>query len=224
MLDRWLHQRYFGQEANIGEDRAITNLILEQGFKVRFQSTACVLTKVPVHFAGLRKMYTRWARSDVRESIAFARFGFGRFADWPRWRMMLTRLNFIAKSASISLAWPMLTVMIALSLAFPMAIGLKLVAGTIAGSAWMLAICAWRGRRFDAIFAVPYALFWLAALWWITPWGLATSHRGGWLTRADTRPSLLRRLAAAMGAAFARAGRLVIQRTPGLARLTSLLF
>jgi len=188
VLDRWVSQRYLGRPANIGEDRAVTNLILAQGCQVKFQSTARVLTQAPTRLAGLRRMLTRWARSDVRESIAFARFGFSRFADWPWWKLLLTRLNFLSRAIGLSVACPVVVALFALGLAFPAAIGMKLLAGAVAGSLWLLGICWFRGRKFDAAFAIPWAIFWVTALWWITPYGLATSGRGEWLTRAGPKP------------------------------------
>lgn len=188
VLDQWINQQYMGRPANIGEDRAITNLILRQGRKVKFQSNARVLTKAPTALRGLRRMFTRWARSDVRESIAFARFGFSRFADWPWWKLLLTRMNFLSKALAIALVCPLMLVTLCLAIAYPVTVGLNLVAGAVLGSMWMLGVCLFRGRRLDAPLAVVYAVFWLIALWWITPYGLLTSHRGDWLTRRPTAP------------------------------------
>jgi hyaluronan synthase len=60
VLEQWVNQRYLGRPANIGEDRALTNLILAQGRTVKFQSNARVLTKAPTRLSGLRRMFTRW--------------------------------------------------------------------------------------------------------------------------------------------------------------------
>ena len=67
VLDKWLNQTFLGRRANIGEDRAMTNMILRQGYDVVFQRNARVFTEVPVAYAQLCKMYLRWARSNVRE-------------------------------------------------------------------------------------------------------------------------------------------------------------
>ena len=60
VLDEWLNQKFMGRPANIGEDRAFTNLILRQGYYVHYQSTALVWTKLPTHYSGLRRMLLRW--------------------------------------------------------------------------------------------------------------------------------------------------------------------
>ena len=76
VLDEWLGQTFFGQPAAIGEDRALTNLVLRSGATVRYQSTAIVLTQVPTTLRVLCKMLLRWARSNVRESLVLGSFIF----------------------------------------------------------------------------------------------------------------------------------------------------
>ena len=75
VLDRWINQKFAGEIATIGEDRAMTNMILEQSYNVLFQN-ANVLTNTPTQFENLHKMFTRWARSNVRETLMMNRFIF----------------------------------------------------------------------------------------------------------------------------------------------------
>jgi hyaluronan synthase len=51
-----------GQSSDIGEDRAMTNMILKLG-KYCFRETL-VLTDVPEKYKGLYKMFIRWGRSN----------------------------------------------------------------------------------------------------------------------------------------------------------------
>jgi hyaluronan synthase len=67
VLNEWLGQTFMGRRANIGEDRALTNLILREGYLTRFQKNALVYTEVPMTYRNLYKMLLRWARSNVRE-------------------------------------------------------------------------------------------------------------------------------------------------------------
>src|SRR5690606_36426140 len=73
-LKDWIEQKFMGKHATIGEDRAMTNLILKQGFDVKFQRNANVLTNTPTGFRNLHKMFTRWGRSNVRETLAMNSF------------------------------------------------------------------------------------------------------------------------------------------------------
>ena len=79
VLDEWVDQTFLGRPANIGEDRALTNLILRKGYDVVFQQSARVYTEVPVGYANLCKMYLRWARSNVRENPCHDRIYFYHF-------------------------------------------------------------------------------------------------------------------------------------------------
>ena len=81
VLFEWLNQKFFGRPANIGEDRAMTNLILRNGYYVHYERDAVVHTTCPVTFGKLWKMFLRWARSNIRETIVITRFVFRKFRD-----------------------------------------------------------------------------------------------------------------------------------------------
>ncbi|MCG3181463.1 MAG: Undecaprenyl-phosphate 4-deoxy-4-formamido-L-arabinose transferase [Phycisphaerae bacterium] len=198
VLEKWLNQEYMGRHCTIGEDRAMTNMILAQGYQVKYQSNARVLTKVPVRYKGLTRMFTRWARSNVRETLAWLKFGFGPFRHGSEWGRHLARFLFVARSLPLLLGPILLAATLLTVGMYPAVMVPKLLAGAVVGSAWMVAVCLFRGRRADAVFGILYSLFWATSLWWITPWALMTSHRGGWLTRGSpaprTQPRRLRRL------------------------------
>ena len=73
ILEPWLAQRFLGVPCTYGEDRALTNAILECGYDTVYQGSAVVRTLVPNTYAGLCKMYLRWDRSYIREEIGFVR-------------------------------------------------------------------------------------------------------------------------------------------------------
>lgn len=184
--DEWLAQTFLGQPAAIGEDRAMTNLVLKSGHLVKFQSNALVFTEVPATTRQLSRMYLRWARSDVRESLVLASFVFGRFRDSSAW------------GARFNCAWAMSrTVLRALSfvpmvllVVFSPAVLLPLLA---AGLLWALMpalvyrLC--RGGR-HGVWALPYSVYATLALSWIGPWAVVTPQKSAWLTRELPEPSL----------------------------------
>ena len=73
VLDRWKSQTFLGAPCTFGEDRALTNFLLEEGFDTVYQRSAVVHTVVPVAYGKLCRMFIRWDRSYVREEIRFAR-------------------------------------------------------------------------------------------------------------------------------------------------------
>src|SRR5690625_7311371 len=68
VLDRWINQKFAGEIATIGEDRAMTNMILEQSYNVLFQKNANVLTNTPTRFENLHKMF-KIGRASCRERV-----------------------------------------------------------------------------------------------------------------------------------------------------------
>ncbi|HEY0180565.1 MAG TPA: glycosyltransferase family 2 protein, partial [Dokdonella sp.] len=67
VLDRWMGQRFLGRPCTYGEDRALTNDILAEGYDCIYQRAAIVHTLVPTTYSRLCKMFLRWDRSYVRE-------------------------------------------------------------------------------------------------------------------------------------------------------------
>lgn len=183
VLQEWLDQTFFGLPATIGEDRALTNLVLRTGQTVRYQSTAHVLTQVPETWRVLIRMLVRWGRSDVRESLVMAKFI---FRDRRRQLQLVYLWSVIQMVVAAVLFVPSVVGMLLMPQVVPMVIG-----STVLGAIPAVAIVwALRGRAV-AMWSLPWAVYGLVALSWITPWSFVSMHRGGWLTR--TLPSTARR-------------------------------
>jgi hyaluronan synthase len=182
-LSFWVNQTFMGEPAAIGEDRALTNLVLACGYRVVYQREAVVMTKIPIDFKGLRKMLLRWARSNVRENLVMLSFIMGRFrpadsgSGWIRlfsatqlFRMTMGEASKFAVAAQLYLAF--VPTLIAMAI------------GCIIGAVLPAVVYQWRhGGWFGWRWAIPYAFYWLFALCWISLWGLVTAPRSGWLTR-----------------------------------------
>lgn len=182
VLQEWLHQTFRGQPANIGEDRAMTNLILKGGHRVTFQRNAVVFTEVPTRFTNLCKMYLRWARSNVRETIVMTRFIFTPF--WPD-SMLGARLN-------LTLSWIALIRAVAVPVIFwkvlqanPTASAQNFLLGVLLASTLPAVIYAWKYGKISALWAYAYGIYFSVSLSWIIPYGLLTVHKSGWLTRQN---------------------------------------
>lgn len=177
--DEWLAQTFCGRPANIGEDRAMTNLILRAGCSVRFQSNAIVLTEVPTRTPQLCKMMLRWARSNVRETIVMATFLFRKFREGSA---LGARVNLVWSILALVLA-PFLFVSVLLVLwKNPAALGPILVSALLSALLPAIVFSVSRSPR-GALWAFPYAIYNFLCLSWITPYALLTPHRSGWLTR-----------------------------------------
>src|SRR5262249_25091689 len=73
VMSAWENQTFLGVPCTFGEDRGMTNCILEAGYDTVYQRTAVVHTIVPETYVKLCKMYLRWDRSYIREELRFAR-------------------------------------------------------------------------------------------------------------------------------------------------------
>ncbi|SEO22263.1 hyaluronan synthase [Amphibacillus marinus] len=71
--DAWLNQRFFGQKATFGDDRSMTNFIL-QDHRTCYQDRAICSTIVPSKYMSFLKQQMRWKRSWLRESLRALKF------------------------------------------------------------------------------------------------------------------------------------------------------
>ncbi len=181
VLDEWRNQTFLGRPANIGEDRAMTNMILRQGYDVVFQQNARVFTEVPITYGQLCKMYLRWARSNVRETIAMATFVFTRFR---RGSMLGARINLISDMLKLTAAQFFFLISWGLILWHPAIFGSKTIVGIVLGSSLSATIYAWKFGKISSVLAFVYGFFFFTALTWIKPYALITPHHSNWLTRA----------------------------------------
>lgn len=186
VLVEWQDQRFMGKPANIGEDRALTNLILCRGFDVVFQSTAIVETTVPSTYGGLSRMLLRWARSNFRETITLCGFVFTSFRDDRLAGARVFAVSGVLDLVMGSLAFA--AVLMSLVLAPIHTLGLLVLGASISAILPSVAYRILRGKG-GAASTWLNAMASLFVLSWITPWALLTPHKNGWLTRALPRSS-----------------------------------
>ena len=178
VLPQWERQRFLGTECTYGEDRAMTNCILEVGYDTVYQRSAVVHTLVPETYTRLCKMYLRWDRSYIREELRFARVVWKRP---PLWRALamyestVTNLRFPVAYLSIAL-------MGAHAVQDPLAILRMLVAIMVVSLVYVLYYLR-SERSWDFVFGILYAYFSFFALTWIFPYAALTLRARGWLTR-----------------------------------------
>jgi hyaluronan synthase/N-acetylglucosaminyltransferase len=67
--ERYTSQMFLGALCTFGDDRHLTNLVLEEGHMVTFDNRAIAYTYVPEHVAGYLKQQVRWNKSFYREML-----------------------------------------------------------------------------------------------------------------------------------------------------------
>ena len=179
-LNDWVNQTFLGVKTDIGEDRAMTNMILKQGYSVLFQSNALVFTNIPETYKTLRKMFTRWERSNVRENIMMSKFAFTKYRKEPLWRPRALLIN---QWLTIITAYPSLIAMVLFIATYP-----RLFIGSTIVSIFLFSLIpaiyyTIHHSYKKALWIFSYSIFYSFSLFWITPYAIATASRRGWLTR-----------------------------------------
>lgn len=72
-MEAWRNQKFLGQPATFGDDRAMTNFVLSK-YRTGYQDTAFCSTIVPNKYKVFLKQQMRWKRSWIRESIISGKF------------------------------------------------------------------------------------------------------------------------------------------------------
>ncbi len=179
-LPEWINQTFMGQPSDIGEDRAMTNMILKQGYHVLFQKNAIAYTNVPEEYTGLYKMFIRWGRSNVRENIQMAKYVFTNFRKGPKTG---TRILFINQSLKILMSYPFLIFMLFFILSHPLLYISSTLLSILVLSSFPVLFYAKKYDLKESFWAYSYSILYAFGLFWITPYAIATANRKGWLTR-----------------------------------------
>jgi hyaluronan synthase len=178
VLPEWQRQTFLGVPCTYGEDRGLTNCILDAGYDTVYQRSAVVHTVVPETYAKLCKMFLRWDRSYIREEFRFARIV------WKRplgsrvlalYETTITNLRFPIGYAAIAL-WAVNAVH------DPASLVRMLLAIMVVSTLYVLYYLR-SERSWDFVFGILYSYFSFFALTWIFPYAALTLRARGWLTR-----------------------------------------
>ena len=177
ILEPWLAQRFLGVPCTYGEDRALTNAILERGFDTVYQGSAVVRTLVPNTYAGLCRMYLRWDRSYVREEICFGRIVWKR----PLVPMLFGVVERLIANLAVPVNWIAIAMLAAAVPSHPAILARVLFAlGVGAGFSMLYYLYTERSLRF--VHGIVYAYFAFFTLWWIFPYAIITVRSRSWMT------------------------------------------
>ena len=179
-LDNWINQKFMGKPSDIGEDRALTNMILKQGKNVLFQRNAIAYTNVPEEYPGLYKMFIRWSRSNVRENLEMSKYVFTNFRKNNK---LGARLLFISQFSNLLLSYPFVLFMLFFVMVHPLLFLGTTLFSILIISSFSLLFFFTRYKSLQGFWAFTYSIVYTFALFWITPYAIATARKPGWLTR-----------------------------------------
>lgn len=133
-VDDLLDETFLGIRCQTGDDRALTNFILERGYRTVYQSTAQVYTDAPDSWRNFVRQQLRWARSSQRETLTSLRW--------------LVRKPFLAFCFLSDILTPFLMMALVLMLAYHWVTGqieTLIIAGTAFDAPIVLAAAAYLG-------------------------------------------------------------------------------
>jgi hyaluronan synthase len=179
VLEEWRRQTFMGLPANIGEDRALTNLVLRQGFFTVYQRSAVVYTVVPETYRGLVRMYLRWDRSNFRENWVQLKFI---FSNYRKKHWLLPIVDFFITQIEFPLTYLFLGMLLFSFFIYPIVM-VKFFAGLgVFTLVWMYYYIS-QERDLEFIYGILYSYFAFFFLNWVQPWAFLTVRNDRWLTR-----------------------------------------
>lgn len=178
-LEAWRTQRFLGVPCTYGEDRSLTTIVLQGGYYCVYQQSAVVHTVAPRTYVGLCRMYLRWHRSNIRESIRQAGFLFTRYR---RRHRVLPILDFLFINSRFVLQ--PFTTALALYVVFRSPEFLAPYLATLGVGAAFSTIYYLRAERdTDCCYWILYSWFSLVALAWLPLAAALTLRSRSWMTR-----------------------------------------
>lgn len=178
-MDEWCQQTFLGRPVNHGEDQALTNIVLREGFDTVYQRTATVHTLAPTTYRQMSRMYTRWDRSYIVEGFSFAKFMFTPYRERNR---VLPIVTFVVSNLRLILFFYGLAVLPVLLLSDAETIfhgSMAMLVGATFTALYYLRI----ERSFRFLYGVLYALYAVFLMQWILPYALVTVRDERWGTR-----------------------------------------
>ena len=178
LLDAWEFQTFLGRPATFGDDRALTNRILDR-HRVAYQASARAETMVPERPRVFFRQQLRWKKSWLRESTQVVRY--------------FWRKNPVAAVLTYaSIAFPFMAPWVVLH-----AVGGRLVGGQ-PGGLWFYIIGTYAMALLYSLFyafkrqdglwyhGMTFVALYMSVLVFQTYWGIFTMRDTRWGTRAST--------------------------------------
>jgi hyaluronan synthase len=178
VLDKWMKQTFLGRQCTYGEDRALTNYILDLGYNTVYQRSAVVRTVVPWTYSKLCKMYLRWNRSYVREEIRLARIIWKR----PPRALAIALLDKFVTNMRYPIGYISLVLLVLVSVYDPTTIIRFLFAMGMMSFLNMFYYLQ-RELSWDFLYGIFYSYFSFFTLLWIFPYAIFTVRSRSWMTR-----------------------------------------
>jgi hyaluronan synthase len=174
-LDKWETQMFLGFPATFGDDRSLTNYLLELGHDVVYDDRARVTTIIPEDYKMFLTQQMRWKRSWFRESLRASAFM------WKRQPLMSFSfyLGFVLPIISPFIVFRALILLPIMGDLTPF----NYLLGVFLMSSMMSTVYLFARRSRLWLYGIPFCFFYMAVLVWQLPWAMITFYKSHWGTR-----------------------------------------
>jgi len=173
-MDNWLNQEFLGQKATFGDDRAMTNFVLNR-HRTSYQDTAICSTIVPNKYKVFLKQQMRWKRSWLRESIIAGGF---MWKKEPFMSVLFYLGLFVPIAAPVIVVYNLIYIPIAYNV-FPTAF----LAGILLMALMMSFAQLFFRKSTTWIFGMLFCIYYETVLLWQMPIAWVTFWKSTWGTR-----------------------------------------
>ncbi|MDD4818057.1 MAG: glycosyltransferase [Victivallaceae bacterium] len=176
-IDQWADETFAGAPAGIGEDRALASGLLKSGYNVVFERQAVSYTKIPADYRNVCRMFLRWSRGDLRETMKMYGYVFDRLT----FQRAVMIFNMLMQSIWVFSAFLWVAGFLLMAVVNPV-----LLTGFFNASILIWAsvpAIVYALRRGGAIWAFSYAIFYMTFMFWLVPYSVLTIGNSKWLTR-----------------------------------------
>lgn len=189
VLDEWLEQKFLGSYTSIGEDRALTCLLIRGKWDIVYQESAKAYTKMPTKYSDLCRMLLRWVRGDIRENILLSPYIYGSisFSDPKSWGLMFHFTVFNIGTFAPIVVLPLVMIYYVCNPSFFIAFLPYLVLTMVLWATLPAMVYMRKKTALYAIHSVTYSMFSLLLLSWIPCYAIVTLKNNKWLTRGGSK-------------------------------------
>jgi len=175
LLDKWETQMFLGRPATFGDDRSLTNYLLELGHNVVYDKRARVTTIIPDTYKSFLTQQMRWKRSWFRESLRACTFM------WKRQPLMSFSfyLGFLLPIVSPFIVFRAFVLLPIMGDLMPF----NYLLGVFLMSSMMSTVYLFAKRSRLWLYGIPFCFFYMAVLVWQLPLAMITCCKSGWGTR-----------------------------------------
>ena len=187
-MKEWLNETIFGRPAVIGEDRALTNILLREGWGVVFQRDAVSYSEMPTGYGALCKMMIRWTRGNFRENFYLFKYVFKKL-DFRDENLTGMQINLIVQTFwQIS---PIVLTLLAVWSFFTGAFAFfsGIILSILFWSTLPAFVYARRYSQAESLWSYVYGFFSFVTMFWVAPYSVLTVHHVGWMTRQNPAPA-----------------------------------